>query len=198
MPAHPLRFHAACVRDPPPGTARFFSPIPGKTRWYASVCVRYASPDAYLRGAENPWNTRDYRRRNRRYALYASVFRVTPFYGVFPYRARIPRIPAQAVPRNRRNQAEKRGRKGMHHLMHTARIPGPGDAYRVPPGPSDAYAPAWMKADTITTRTRSGRWTTRAAPCSSPARRAPGKARSSGTGGASTPIGTSSRSPPRG
>lgn len=67
----------------------------------------------------------------------------------------------------------------MHHLMHTARIPGPGDAYRVPPGPSDAYAPAWMKADTITTRTRSGRWTTRAAPCSSPARRAPGKARSS-------------------
>ena len=75
----------------------------------------------------------------------------------------------------------------MHHLMHTARIPGPGDAYRVPPGPSDAYTPAWMKADTITTRTRSGRWTTRTAPCSSPARRAPGKARSSGTGGASTP-----------
>ena len=100
-----------------------------KPRGYASVCVRYASPDAYLRPHENPWNTRDYRRRNRRYALYASVFRVTPFYGVFPYRARIPRIPAQAAPRNRRNQAEKRGRKGMHHVMHTPRIPDPADAY---------------------------------------------------------------------
>ena len=100
-----------------------------KPRGYASVCVRYASPDAYLRPHENPWNTRDIKMINGRYALYASVFRVTPFYGVFPYRARIPRIPAQAAPRNRRNQAEKRGRKGMHHVMHTPRIPDPADAY---------------------------------------------------------------------
>ena len=96
---------------------------------YASVCVRYALPDAYLHGAVNPWNIRDWKKDNGRYALYASVFRVTLFYPFYPYMARIPRIPAQAVPRNRRNHAEERGRKGMHHLMHTARIPGPGDAY---------------------------------------------------------------------
>ena len=106
-----------------------FLPIPGKTRWYASVCVRYASPDAYLRPHENPWNTRDWKKDNGRYALYASVFRVTLFYPFFPYGARIPRIPAQAAPRNRRNHAGKRGRKGMHHLMHTPRIPDPTDAY---------------------------------------------------------------------
>ena len=111
------------------GTGPFFLIIENIRPWYASVCVRYASPDAYLRPLGNPWNTRDYKKDNGRYALYASVFRVTPFYGVFPYRARIPRIPAQAAPRNRRNQAEERGRKGMHHLMHTPRIPDPADAY---------------------------------------------------------------------
>ena len=109
----------------------FFCRYRRKSPRYASVCVRYASSDAYLRPHENPWNTRDWKKDNGRYALYASVFRVTLFYPFFPYGARIPRIPAQAVPRNRRNHAEKRGRKGMHHLMHTARIPGPADAYPV-------------------------------------------------------------------
>ena len=107
----------------------FFCRYRRKSPRYASVCVRYASSDAYLRPHENPWNTRDWKKDNGRYALYASVFRVTLFYPFFPYRARIPRIPAQAVPRNRRNHAEKRGRKGMHHLMHTPRIPDPADAY---------------------------------------------------------------------
>ena len=113
----------------------FFYQYRRKTRGYASVCVRYASGNAYLRPHENPWNTRDYKKDNGRYALYASVFRVTPFYGVFPYRARIPRIPAQAAPRNRRNHAEKRSRKGMHHVMHTPRIPDPDDAYPPRAGP---------------------------------------------------------------
>ena len=103
------------------------------------VCVRYASPDAYLRPHENPWNTRDYKKDNGRYALYASVFRVTPFYGVFPYRARIPRIRMHTGRRNRRNHAGKRGRKGMHHVMHTPRIPDPTDAYRGPWGPSGPF-----------------------------------------------------------
>ena len=121
------------------GTGPFFLIIENIRPWYASVCVRYASPDAYLRPHENPWNTRDIKMINGRYALYASVFRVTPFYGVFPYRARIPRIRMHTGRRNRRNHAEKRGRKGMHHLMHTPRIPDPTDAYRGSWGPSGPF-----------------------------------------------------------